>query len=207
MNCERLMFMSNDFQHHHAIEVPIQSRTSGGRILLNIIVFLLIIAGGILVALKAVKDREFFETYRIQIISGFAVLVLWLPLTGIVSPFFENSRLKRICTVRTTGTLVGYAEKYIRDYDQENSRSESYYEYAPKYEIYINGHYEIRTMNDFTRNKGCPKTRELLVNPDGYEIMSADGRMSRSQKASIKAGIGLLLIIAIIAVAVILFLL
>jgi len=46
--------------------------------------------------------------------------------------------------------------------------------YAPKYEIFINNRYEIRTLDDFRANKDFAEEIDLLANPDGYEIITAE---------------------------------
>jgi len=105
--------------------------------------------------------------------------LLMFSIVAIVSPFIDRHFLKKVCTVRTEGILEGY-ETRIR-----SSRSGTYNIYAPKYKMFINGHYEIRTLDDFTRNLDFCVKMDLLVNPDGYEIMPADGRISHSGRTNI----------------------
>ena len=105
--------------------------------------------------------------------------MLMFSIMTIVSPFVDRHFLKKVCTVRTEGILEGYE---IRT---RSSRMGNYNVYAPKYKIFINGHYEIRTLDDFTRSWDFSAKMDLLVNPDGYEIMPADGRISRSGRTNI----------------------
>ena len=196
-------YNNNPSNPHNAIEVPIpRRRTPFWRIL----AFMLVLIGLVLAAIEAVKNPDFFEQYGNNIKLAFVCLLLYGPVTGIIYPFIETARLKRVCTERAGGTLVDYASEYVRDYDDETKSDRSYYKYAPKYEIYINGHFEIRTLNDFTRSKSSPRTIALLANPNGYEIIPATGKMSYSNKQSVKAGITLLIIFALILAALAFFL-
>ncbi len=180
---------------HNAIEVPLPKRRIS---YVGIFIFILILIGLVFAAMESVKNPEFYEKYGNAVKLSFVFLLLYGPVAGIISPFVETSRLKRVCTVRTGGTLVGYASQYVNNYDDETHTGESYYKYAPKYEIYINGHFEIRTLNDFTRSRSSPGTIALLANPDGYEIIPINGKMSYSNRQSVKAGIALLVIYGII---------
>lgn len=186
------------------VEVPLPKGSRSGAFL-AVIVIILVCFGFEFVAMLVVKAPEFFGNYAWLLVAFLVNLFLFMPLYGIIGPIVETRRLKRVCTVRVKGKLVGYAEKYVDNYDRETRSGDSYYEYAPKYEIYINDRYEIRTINDFTRGKGDPRMLELLANPDGYEIIPADGKMSYSGRASIKSGIILLVIYVVIAVAGLIF--
>ena len=184
---------------HNAIEVTLpKERISAFFILLLVCVLI----GIVLLMLAGVKKPEILPEYGPPVFIGIAVLMLYGPVMGIIHPFIETSRLRRVCTERVAGTLVGHASQYIRDYDDENHRDNSYYKYAPKYEIYINGHFEIRTLNDFTRSKSDPRTLALLANPNGYEIMPATRKMSYSGRQSIKAGIIMLIIYAVVGAGI-----
>ena len=196
-------YNNNPNNPHNAIEVPIpRRRTPFWRML----AFIIVLFGLILAAMAAVKSPYVFEKYGNNIKLAFIALFLFEPVIGIIYPFVETARLKRVCTERAGGTLVGYASEYVRDYNDETQSDRSYYKYAPKYEIYINGHFEIRTLNDFTRSKSSPRTIALLANPNGYEIIPTAGKMSYSNKQSVKSGITLLIIFALILAALAFFL-
>lgn len=180
---------------HNAVEVPIpKEKTSFGGILL----FMFILLGLILAAVVVVKIPSFGEKYGKLLVFAFIALFFAEPVIGIIYPFIETAKLKRVCTEKVTGTLVSYAARYIRGTEHRDG----YDEYAPKYEIYINGRLEIRTLNDFRTSKRSPKTMELLANPKGYEIIPANGKMSHSNKESVKAGITLCIIIGLILAAI-----
>ena len=163
----------NPSNPHNAVEVPIpKEKTSFG----GILIFIFLLFGLILAAIAVVKNPYFAEKYGKFVGFAFIALFFFEPVIGIISPFIEMAKLKRVCTEKRDG----------------------YDEYAPKYEIYINGRLEIRTIDDFTTSKRSPKTMELLANPKGYEIIPANGKMSYSGKESVKAGIILCIIIGLI---------
>ena len=199
---ERRIFMQNynntprnPDNPHNAVEVPIPNeKTSFG----GILVFIFVLFGLILAAIAVVKNPYFAEKYGKFVGFAFIALFFFEPVIGIISPFIEMAKLKRVCTEKVTGTLVSYAAIYIRG----TQNRDGYDKYAPKYEIYINGRLEIRTLNDFTTSKNSPKTMELLANPKGYEIIPANGKMSYSGKESVKAGITLCIIIGLIFAAI-----
>lgn len=187
---------------NNAVEVPIPRASRFGAFV-GTLFFALLLCGLVFGAFMSVKNPDSFQDYRPYITYGFCSIFVLMPVYSIVGPLMEQSRLKRVCKVRVTGTLVGYASEYVNNYDPETQRGESYYRYAPKYRIYINGRYEIRTVNDFRTSRQSPVTLELLANPNGYEIISTDGKMSHLNRKSIKSGIILLLIVLIIEAAVI----
>lgn len=125
--------------------------------------------------------------------ESFPFMDLFLPficmfVAIILSPFIDRHMLGKVCTVHATGKLVGYATR------QRYSRWGNYDVYAPKYEIFVNGRYEIRTLDDFSQTYNFPTTMELLVNPDGYEIMPADKSIRRSGKKAIISSVILLIL-------------
>ena len=179
------------YNPHNAVEIPLpKHRISVSRTVVMIISILLI-ASGFFIFFFTNPAENIFEKYKTWIIAGLSVIFVLSPLSEIISPFIEMSRLKKVCTVQATGTLVGYAQRH------NSSEGTSDYTYAPKYDIYINGHHEIRTLDDFSRRQNNPPVLELLVNPDGYEIMNADGKLSRSGKMRIISGVIFLIFIGI----------
>ena len=88
----------------------------------------------------------------------------------IVGGVMEDRRLKRVCTVPVTGHLVGYDTKIVRVHRRYGP--DTYYNtYAPKYEIFINNRYDIRTLDNYKKSSNFLQQRNLLANPDGYEII------------------------------------
>ena len=95
----------------------------------------------------------------------FALSVFGLLTGAVVSALMEDARKRRVCTVAVTGQLAGY------DSQRRHSKRHHYTVYAPKYKIFINNRYEIRTLDRYTRNQNFASQMFLLANPDGYEII------------------------------------
>ena len=89
-----------------------------------------------------------------------------------MSEMFKRRYLEKVCTESVTGDLVGYAIWRKKVKKRRGSGYSMFY--APKYEIFINGRYEIRTIHAFSREQKSPVRVKLLANADGYEIMFAD---------------------------------
>ena len=149
------------------VEIPLPKKIKLSDIIL-IAAFAVIFFTGIFVRL----DESFPSVFEL-------VAFLLVAAAVISAPFIDRYMLKKVCTVPTTGSLVEYAshERY--------GKFGSYTVYAPKYKIFINGHYEIRTLDDFSQTSDFSASMELLANPNGYEIMPADGKLSHSGKTSI----------------------
>ena len=149
------------------VEIPLPKKIKLSDIIL-IAAFAVIFFTGIFVRL----DESFPSVFEL-------VAFLLVAAAVISAPFIDRYMLKKVCTVPTTGSLVEYAshERY--------GKFGSYTVYAPKYKIFINGHYEIRTLDDFSQTSDFSASMELLANPNGYEIMPADGNLSHSGKTSI----------------------
>ena len=125
--------------------------------------------------------------------SVFELIAFLLVAIAVISaPFIDRYMLKKVCTVATTGSLVEYASR------ERYGKFGSYTVYAPKYKIFINGHYEIRTLDDFSQTSDFAASMELLANPNGYEIMPADGKLSHSGKTSIIVMICIIILVLFI---------
>lgn len=125
--------------------------------------------------------------------SVFGLTAFILVTAAVISaPFIDRYMLKKVCTVPTTGSLIEYESR------ERYGRFGSYTVYAPKYKIFINGHYEIRTFDDFSQTSNFAMSMELLANPNGYEIMPADGKISNSGKTSIIAMILIIILVLFI---------
>ena len=104
----------------------------------------------------------------------------------LVSPFIDRHQLKKVCSVPVKGQLVEYEQRSRSTHTKHHHHH--YYVYAPKYQIFINNRYEIRTLDDFTRtSNNRPESINLLANPNGYQIMPADGSISQSGKNTIRS--------------------
>ena len=71
------------------------------------------------------------------------------------------------CKTQVRGRLVGYDKR------RRSHKHHHYTVYAPKYEIFVNNHYEIRTVDNFEKGKTWGEEINLLVNPEGYEAVPA----------------------------------
>ena len=165
-----------------AIEVPLPQRPKLSAV---ITVGAVLLFFGLMLGLMALGGH--FNGYSLVLVQLGGVVIL--AALSIAAPFIDRHFLKKVCTVRTQGTYVGY------DYRVRSSKYGTYNIYAPKYEMFINGHYEIRTLDDFSRDLDFSVKMELLANPDGYEIMPADCSISRSGKRTI---IKILIVMAVI---------
>ena len=119
--------------------------------------------------------------------------IFTMALSMVLAPRTDRKQNLKVCKTRVRGRLVGYEKK------RRSNEGQNYDVYAPKYEIFINGHYEIRTLDDFSRSLDFTGEIELLANPDGYEIMPADGKISRSGKRNIILVLVILVVIMIVA--------
>ena len=90
-------------------------------------------------------------------IAGSAMLGSWI----------DRRHDLRVCNTQVKGRLVGYERR------RRSGKHRRYSVYAPKYEVYVNNRYEIRTVNDFERGQTWGNEINLLVNPSGYEAVPA----------------------------------
>ena len=162
------------------VEIPLPKKIKLSDIIL-IAAFAVIFFMGIFVRL----DESFPSVFEL-------IAFLLVAIAVISAPFIDRYMLKKVCTVPTTGSLIEYASR------EHYGRFGSYTVYAPKYKIFINGHYEIRTLDDFSQTSNFALSMKLLANPNGYEIMPADGKISNSGKTSIIAMICIIILILFI---------
>ena len=155
---------------HHAVEVPLSKKLKKSEMvgfLCFVIPFVLALVAMLLADVTGTR-HSFLGNILVPILFGCSFIGM---IAGIiVSIIVEEVRLKKVCTVAVTGRLVGY-ETQMRYIHHKHRRSTSYPVYAPKYEIFINNRYEIRTLNNFTKNQNFSQQLNLLANPDGYEII------------------------------------
>ena len=103
------------------------------------------------------------------------IVMMSIFFLGFFSIFFSmafGSQIDRrhnlkVCKTQVRGRLVGYDKR------RRSHKHHHYTVYAPKYEIFVNNHYEIRTVDDFEKGKTWGKEINLLVNPEGYEAVPA----------------------------------
>ena len=162
------------------VEIPLPKKIKLSDIIL-IAAFAVIFFMGIFVRL----DESFPSVFEL-------IAFLLVAIAVISEPFIDRYMLKKVCTVATTGSLVEYASR------ERYGKFGSYTVYAPKYKIFINGHYEIRTLDDFSQTSDFAASMELLANPNGYEIMPADGKLSHSGKTSIIVMICIIILVLFI---------
>ena len=148
---------------YHAIEVPID-RSKENEDMIIIYLFLIPFVLGLLFA----GIVEVFGVYGIvSFLMGLCFVLSFVGLIAgiVISSERKNARLRNSCTVPVTGRLVGY------DSRRTGSKHRHYMLYAPKYEIFINNRYEIRTLDRYTTNQNFASQMFLLANPNGYEII------------------------------------
>ena len=182
-------YNDNHFQEpHHAVEVPLPSVRIKMSTLIVLIGFFA--PTGFSVFLPMILSAFPVNSSAVSFLTMAPVILMFAGLIGgvIIGPVIDRINLKKVCTVPVTRHLVGYLE------ERRHTKHHHYYVYAPQYEIFINNHYEIRTLDDFTRHSDSPVLVDLLVNPSGYQIMPADNSLSRSGRESISGAIVLAVI-------------
>ena len=146
-----------------AVEVPINRATQKTDMLIMWLFLVPLIIGIMMWGISSV-----FQITGIVTVIGaicFAVSFFGLLIGAVVSEIMEDARKRRVCTAAVTGQLAGY------DSQRRHSKHHHYTVYAPKYKIFINNRYEIRTLDRYTRNQNFASQMFLLANPDGYEII------------------------------------
>ncbi len=177
----------------NVVEVPLPKKIKASDIILTLT--------GVIVILLLLVLSFMPMDYSVRIVVMPGLLgVAWavMLILTIVSPFIKRGRLQKVCLTPVTGELVGYDSR-LMSRRHRHRYSQRHKVYAPKYQIFINGRYEIRTLDDFTMSSKRPQEMELLANPKGYEIMPADRRISREGRnaiiTSILFTIGLVILI------------
>ena len=153
---------------HDAIEIPFPKDATLSNIItiMSILVtFVLVIALCILAAVFDWKDESMVTVAVLIFLAGIFTAVLSM----IFGSRIDRKQNLKVCKIHVRGRLVGYEKS--KGYRKNHS---SVTLYAPKYEIFINNRYEIRTLDDFRANKDFAEEIDLLANPDGYEIITAE---------------------------------
>lgn len=113
----------------------------------------------------AVKSQDLSQLMLLIFPSVCAIIFLFA--WGMTLLPKRRKKLEKICTARVKGCLEGY------EYRHKHERV-----FAPKYKIFLNGRYEIRTVDDFSFSEKRPLETDFLANPNGYEMIFADNSYS-----------------------------
>jgi len=136
--------------------------------------------------INAVKSQDLSQLMLLIFPSVCAIIFLFA--WGMTLLPKKREKLEEICTARVKGCLEGY------EYRHKNERV-----FAPKYKIFLNGRYEIRTVDDFSFSERRPLETDFLVNPNGYEMIFADNSYSQISAVCIIGGmvIGIMLFLSL----------
>ena len=151
---------------HNAIEVRLPNKTSLSTAIT------LISFGGLFILMIGIAIFSAVSGWQ-----GDSLMIVMMSIffLGFFSIFFSmafgsqidrRQNLKK-CKTQVRGRLVGYDKR------RRSHKHHHYTVYAPKYEIFVNNHYEIRTVDDFEKGKTWGEEINLLVNPEGYEAVPA----------------------------------
>ena len=151
---------------HNAIEVRLPNKTSLSTAIT------LISFGGLFILMIGIAIFSAVSGWQ-----GDSLMIVMMSIffLGFFSIFFSmafGSQIDRrhnlkVCKTQVRGRLVGYDKR------RRSHKHHHYTVYAPKYEIFVNNHYEIRTVDDFEKGKTWGEEINLLVNPEGYEAVPA----------------------------------
>ena len=134
----------------------------------------------------AVKSQDLSQLMLLIFPSVCAIIFLFA--WGMTLLPKRREKLEQICTARVKGSLYGY------EYRHRHERV-----FAPKYKIFLNGRYEIRTVDDFSFSEKRPLETDFLANPNGYEMIFADNSYSNIPVICIIGGmvIGIMLFLSL----------
>ena len=149
---------------HNAIEARLPNKTSLSTAIT------LISFGGLFILMIGIAIFSAVSGWQ-----GDSLMIVMMSIffLGFFSIFFSmafgsqidrRQNLKK-CKTQVRGRLVGYDKR------RRSHKHHHYTVYAPKYEIFVNNHYEIRTVDNFEKGKTWGEEINLLVNPEGYEAI------------------------------------
>ena len=131
---------------HNAIEVRLPNKTSLSTAIT------LISFGGLFILMIGIAIFSAVSGWQ-----GDSLMIVMMSIffLGFFSIFFSmafGSQIDRrhnlkVCKTQVRGRLVGYDKR------RRSHKHHHYTVYAPKYEIFVNNHYEIRTVDDFEKGK------------------------------------------------------
>ena len=152
---------------HNAVEIPLSRKMPLSTIILLSAfgsVFILMIVIGILSALLNWTGNGLMIVMMIIFFGGFFTIAFSM----IFGSAIDRHQAKKVCKTQVKGRFVGFMSE--RRKVKHGYRTY----YAPKYEIFINNRYEIRTVNVFNSIKSnWGNEINLLVDPKGYEAIPA----------------------------------
>ena len=151
---------------HNAIEVRLPHKTSLSTAITLISfggLFILMIGIAILSAVSGWQGDSLMIVMMSIFFLGFFSIFFSMAFGSQID---RRQNLKK-CKTQVRGRLVGYDKR------RRSHKHHHYTVYAPKYEIFVNNHYEIRTVDNFEKGKTWGEEINLLVNPDGYEAIPA----------------------------------
>ncbi len=151
---------------HNAIEVRLPNKTSLSTAITLISfggLFILMIGIAILSAVSGWQGDSLMIVMMSIFFLGFFSIFFSMAFGSQID---RRQNLKK-CKTQVRGRLVGYDKR------RRSHKHHHYTVYAPKYEIFVNNHYEIRTVDNFEKGKTWGEEINLLVNPDGYEAIPA----------------------------------
>ncbi len=153
---------------HRAVEVPIPKKMKKSEIVTLTFILIPFLSMFLILGISGLFGYN--ESFNIVMPICMLLSIVGAISSIIVGVVMEDRRLKRVCTVPVTGHLVGYDTKIVHVH-RKHGPNTYYHTYAPKYEIFINNRYEIRTLNDYKKSSNFLQQRNLLANLDGYEII------------------------------------
>ena len=152
---------------HDVTEIPLRDKMPLSTVIALtsfMITFVLMILLGILSSIFHWSGDGLMIVMLVSFFIGFFGMAF---STAFGSNIDRHQNLK-VCKTLVKGRLVGYEER------RRSHKGHRYYVYAPKYEIFVNNRYEIRTVSIFERgHRNWGNEINLLVNPDGYEAIPA----------------------------------
>ena len=156
----------NQNYSNNAIEVPLPNKMSlSSKILL--IAFAVMFLSMLVLAILSSAIGWNGDSLTMLIVGIFVTGFITIAGSAMLGSWIDRRHDLRVCNTQVKGRLVGYERR------RRSGKHRRYSVYAPKYEVYVNNRYEIRTVNDFERGQTWGNEINLLVNPSGYEAVPA----------------------------------
>ncbi len=184
--------LNGNFGGHNAVEIPLRDRTKLSMIIVLISFILRFVVTMVIGFLGTALNWD-GNVLMVVMVTVFFIGFIGGGVGMVGSSAIDRKQLRKVCTTPVQGTLVGY-DKHRRVHKRHH-----YNVYAPKYEIFINNRYEIRTIDDFRKSKGWDDRINLLANAGGYEIIPATRADLPKFHIGISEIISAIIIIAIFA--------
>ncbi len=153
---------------HDVREIPLRQKTPLSTII-AVSSFMVTFVTWIVLAIISSVFHWNGDGLMIIAIVSFFIGFLGIAFSMIFGSKLERHRSMKVCKTQVKGRLVGFEQQR-----RSGKKGHRYYVYAPKYEMFVNNRYEIRTINMFDRiQREWGDEINLLVNPDGYEAIPA----------------------------------